>query len=94
MTELCNACNLPDVEHSTLFPKPETCVMAQARAMERLLSLIGRPAKCSYCEAPIFWVLHSNGKSAPYTPAGLNHFVNCPRAEAARQAGQEARRPR
>lgn len=56
----------------------EACVKAQSEAMKRLLDLIGTPAKCRGCEAPIYWLKHLNGKSVPYESSGLNHFISCP----------------
>jgi hypothetical protein len=45
-----------------------------------LLKLVGAPAYCKGCAAPIFWVRHLGGKSAPYDPDGINHFRTCPKA--------------
>ena len=46
-----------------------------------LLRQIGEPATCRGCSRPIWWVKHLNGKKAPYTLEGLNHFADCPRAK-------------
>lgn len=48
--------------------------------MLALLKNVGDPGQCRGCQSPIFWVTHRNGKKAPYTPAGLNHFADCPAA--------------
>jgi len=45
-----------------------------------LLPLIGDEGVCKACGARIFWVMHKNGKEAPYTQDGLNHFIDCPEA--------------
>lgn len=48
---------------------------------ERILSLlqnIGDVGACRGCQAAIYWVTHKNGKKTPYTPAGINHFIDCP----------------
>lgn len=46
-----------------------------------LLAQVGEPGKCRGCGADIYWVVHRNGKRAPYTPHGLNHFADCPAAQ-------------
>ena len=46
-----------------------------------LLSHVGDLASCRGCGKAIFWVRHKNGKRAPYTPEGLNHFADCPQAK-------------
>ncbi len=79
---ICENCNLPnDTAHL------HDCYGAQSAAMRTLLTNIGDPGKCRGCSAEIFWVTHKNGKKTPYTPAGLNHFVDCP---AAKQFGKKA----
>lgn len=57
------------------------CVDTQSAAMLALLKNIGDFARCRGCNAEIYWVTHRNGKVTPYTPAGLNHFIDCPQAE-------------
>ena len=37
---------------------------------------------CLKCNAIIFLIKLRNGKRAPYTADGSNHFTNCPEAEA------------
>lgn len=49
--------------------------------IQLILAATGRAAACKGCGAPIVWVTHQNGKRAPYTPEGLNHFVDCPQAQ-------------
>ena len=51
-----------------------------------LLNNVGDRGTCGQgptpgCGAEIWWVKHSNGKVAPYTEDGLNHFANCEKAE-------------
>lgn len=45
--------------------------------IRRLLDQIGERSTCKGCGQAIWWVQHRNGKRAPYTPAGLNHFADC-----------------
>lgn len=56
------------------------CAHALKAAIEALIkNLAGpKPGSCKGCGQPIFWLTHANGKKVPYTPQGLNHFVNCP----------------
>lgn len=70
MTEICQNCKLA---HNQEMP----CVAAQAAAMIAILGNIGDPGTCRGCQVKIYWVTHKNGKKTPYTPAGLNHFVDC-----------------
>ncbi len=79
--DLCRLCRLPHTADVL-------CVQAQAAAMKKLLDLIGEPAICRGCSAPIYFVRHRNGKNVPYTSAGLNHFIDCP------MAGDFARKPK
>ena len=87
MAETCIHCHLVhspadqpmDGDMTTdLLYQQRACATAQATAMKYLLEKIGKQDQCKGCNAPIFWVRHSNGKAVPYTPAGLNHFVDCP----------------
>ncbi len=49
----------------------------------KLLKLIaGEPNSCRFCGKPVFWVQPPNGKKAPYTPLGLNHWADCEKAPA------------
>ncbi len=60
-------------------------IAEQADALQtnlaHLLKQIGEPALCKACGAEIWFVVNRNGKRAPYTKAGLNHFADCPAAE-------------
>jgi hypothetical protein len=68
------------VADEELIGRLEECIRAQGRTTRMLLMNTARPDKCRGCEAEIFWVRHLNGRSTPYTSAGVNHFVNCPKA--------------
>lgn len=52
---------------------------------ERIAALLRNVAEnirpCRACGVDIAMVRHRNGKLAPYTMDGVNHFVNCPKAE-------------
>lgn len=49
--------------------------------IDRLMKAIGaEPGTCRACGRVIWWVKHANGKRAPYTTEGLNHFADCPNA--------------
>lgn len=70
-TEQCSNCKI--------FHAPgEDCVRALQVNMVDLLLRIGAPAKCRGCNVQIVWLTHLNGKKAPYTLNGLNHFIDCP----------------
>lgn len=84
MAETCLGCHL--VHANTVRPDSETpeidqlqdCVAAQKLAMLALLKRIADGKRCEGCGALIYMVRHSLGQVAPYTAAGLNHFVDCP----------------
>ena len=59
-----------------------------AQNIKRLLNQVGEPGVCRGCGAPIWWVVHRNGKRAPYTEQGLNHFIDCTKAGQFRGAGK------
>ena len=74
--ETCQLCRLPH--------KAEVlCVQAQQVAMKKLLEKCAvKIARCGSCPALIYFMRHEqNGVLAPYTEAGLNHFIDCPGAE-------------
>lgn len=50
------------------------------KRIRALLRNVGEEGSCKGCQAPIYWVVHRNGKRAPYTVDGLNHFADCPAA--------------
>ena len=51
---------------------------------ERTTALLKRIAceirPCKACGTMLYFVVHSNGKVAPYTADAMNHFANCPEA--------------
>jgi len=58
------------------------------RRMEMLLRLIASEIRpCKACGEVLAFVKHRNGKVAPYTMDGTNHFVNCPNADTFRKTG-------
>ena len=68
---LCDKCGL-------YHGAADTCIRVLQANMVDLLLRIGSPAKCKGCGAQVVWLTHLNGKKAPYTLKGLNHFVDCP----------------
>lgn len=70
----CGSCQL-------VHPPMIACSQAQAENMLGLLERIGARDSCRGCNRTIFWVHHVNGKNAPYTEAGLNHFIDCPKRD-------------
>ena len=52
-----------------------------------LLNAVGMPGACSSsnCRADILWVVHTNGRRAPYDADGQNHFITCPDREMFKQ---------
>ena len=74
LVPICVDCGQPE-------DKDHECVRSQRAAMAALLRNIGDAARCSGCHAPIVWVVHKNGKKAPYDWSGLNHFVSCIHAD-------------
>ena len=59
--------------------------------LRRLLELTAEDSRsCKACGALLFFVRHRNGKTAPYTVDGLNHFLNCPQADQFRRGAVHA----
>jgi hypothetical protein len=51
-----------------------------------LLDSIGADkSTCKKCGSVIWWVVTKNGKKAPFTAQGVNHFADCPGAEEVRR---------
>ena len=49
--------------------------------METLLRLVAEELRpCGACGVELAMVRHRNGKLAPYTMAGVNHFIDCEKA--------------
>jgi len=46
--------------------------------VRRLLEAVGTQGACEGCGAKIFWVMHKNGRRAPYTFMAANHYRECP----------------
>jgi len=55
------------------------------KRLQALIKQIGSPGTCRGCGASIYWVKHHTGRTAPYSPMGLNHFAECPNAKAFRK---------
>jgi len=52
----------------------------QAEASRRIVAIleqVGSLGQCGRCGAQVWWVEHHNGRNAPYTAEGLNHFAEC-----------------
>lgn len=77
---ICPNCDLPRGDDNDAHVE-HNCVAAQSLAMKQLLNNVGQQALCRGCSKPGYWVSHYNGKATFYTPAGLNHFVDCPVAD-------------
>lgn len=77
---LCPNCRLP---HDPLPMEASlaACFDSQRAAMTALLHNVGERKTCRGCGVSIYWVTHRNNARTPYTPEGLNHFVNCPNSE-------------
>lgn len=56
-------------------------VMDIQKNVTALLRNVGDAGTCRGCGAPIYWITHKNGKKAPYTGTGLNHFADCPKSK-------------
>jgi hypothetical protein len=77
--ETCANCKLV---HGVDGDPLDACIQAQRDAMQRLLKQLAFEVRpCKACGAQLYMVTHVNGKKAPYTVAGLNHFIDCPEAE-------------
>jgi hypothetical protein len=47
--------------------------------LERILQLVAEAVRpCQACGVKLYFVRHANGKLAPYTADGVNHFATCP----------------
>lgn len=54
---------------------------ARALMVDLLKNVAVRRSNCRLCQKPLVWVTHANGKITPYTPEGLNHFIDCQYAD-------------
>ena len=68
--EICSVCKLAHPVGGSHFE-------ALAEALRKLVLAVGTIGSCRGCGVAIFWIRHKNGKQVPYTPAGLNHFIDC-----------------
>lgn len=53
-------------------------LLARIEALLHAIATDERP--CRRCGAHLAFVRHANGRTAPYTLDGVNHFANCPNA--------------
>lgn len=59
------------------------------RRIEDLMRHLGFDrSACKACKAPIYWVIHANGKRVPYDTHLRNHFSSCKQADAFRRKGK------
>lgn len=70
----CTNCGL-------VHPPLITCEETMRKNMVELLMRVGSVDSCRGCSRTIYWVRHANGHNAPYTEAGLNHFIDCPQRD-------------
>ena len=68
---LCSSCGLP-------HERGGDCIIALKNAIRNFVIEQGGRGNCSGCGAEVLWCKHSNGKTAPYTVHGFNHFIDCP----------------
>ena len=78
---------LPFMPSDEERPKIEEAQRLQAN-IDRLLVAIGDTGRCSGCNATIVWVVHKNGRKAPYDADAVNHFVSCPNRDQFRKRGK------
>lgn len=71
---------------------PEPNLPPIEQRMESLLRNIAEELRpCKACGAQLAMVRHRNGKLAPYTMGGVNHFIDCAKADQfRRQKGSAA----
>lgn len=64
-----------------LAPSIEDALRAERDALKKnialLLNQIAESSHCKGCGVRIWWVTHRNGRKAPYTDTGMNHFIDC-----------------
>lgn len=64
-----------------------TVALSAEERLEKILSLIAEAIHpCKACQAKLYFVRHANGKLAPYTADGVNHFITCPEAKQFKKA--------
>lgn len=79
-TPICPTCKHP-------HPPLVECLAVLQAAVKALMIKVGYVDKCR-CGATMFWITHITGKKAPYTEAGLIHFVDCPFADDFHKGGR------
>ncbi len=72
-TEICKDCHVP-------HPPLVECREALLANIRQVMLRIGKVDTCK-CGLTVYWIRHLSGKQAPYTAAGLIHFVDCPFGE-------------
>lgn len=71
--------SLPQSLFGPVEPAPPANCPTPEDRMRRLLELTAEEIRpCRECQATLYMVRHRNGKIAPYTVDGLNHFLDCP----------------
>lgn len=61
------------------------------KRMSALLQHVAEEVRpCKACGTQLAFVRHRNGKIAPYTLDGVNHFATCPKAEQFRRGKETA----
>jgi hypothetical protein len=74
-------CSNCDEAHAINYPSEpfRDCLYhMRTRIARTMLHIAGQPVPCDACNAPIYFVVHANGKRTPYTVTGLSHFIDCP----------------
>lgn len=56
------------------------------KRLNAMLNVISDPRPCKLCGTMIWFIPTKNGKQAPCSLSGLNHFADCPNADAFRKA--------
>ena len=71
--------------HSPMYGDAELARVIRVEieeALRGLLELIAGHGTCKGCGAPIYWVKHvGKVEPVPYSTAGINHFIDCPKRE-------------
>src|SRR5262245_2703351 len=87
-TARCQEDSRPLIEatHKALNDDPEDPASRIAEAIadqvERLLRLIGTPAKCATCGRTIYWLQHDHKTRVPYSRHGIRHYEDSPECAA------------
>ena len=73
-TRICVDCGLA-------HPEEVGCAAAAIVALRSLVKATGQEGFCRGCNARVWWVQHVKTGLTPYTVAGLNHFIDCPKRD-------------